>query len=167
MSSNKKVTIKKARQEDSKAIAPLIAAFRVYLKSLHGISAEPDLSSALKEFTEYMQEVLPIYIAFDDDVPAGYIVLKSSGGAVFAESLYVASQSRRKGIASMLFSLAEEYADASGSQCVFNCVHPNNDMMLGFLKSKGYNTLNLIEIRKDNPGTETGIICVGEKTYKY
>ena len=167
MKLNKDIIIKKAQKHDAKRIVPLIADFRVYLKALHSIAEKPNPDAAQEEFTEYMQEDLPVYIAFDDDVPAGYIVLKSSGGAVFAESLFVLPCYRRKGIASKLFFIAEEYAKAAGSQCVFNWVHPNNDMMIGFLKSKGYSTLNLIEIRKDNPKAKTEEIHVGKHIYKY
>ena len=33
-----------------------------------------------------------------------------------------------------------------------DCVHPNNDGMIRFLRSRGYTVLNLIEIRKPYPG---------------
>lgn len=53
-----------------------------------------------------------------------------------------------KGIASLLFQKAEEIAESMGQETVFNYVHPNNDRMIEFLRSKGYTVLNLIEIRK-------------------
>ncbi len=167
MQSSKDIIIKRAQKHDAKIIVPLIADFRVHLKALHSIAEKLNLEAAQEEFTEYLKEDFPVYIAFDGDVPAGYIVHKSSGGAVFAESLFVSPQCRRKGIASKLFSLAEEYADAEGSQCVFNWVHPNNDLMIGFLKSRGYSTLNLIEIRKDRKNAASTDIFVGKHVFKY
>ena len=167
MKQNKDIEIKRAEENDGSVLAPMIAGFRVYLKSLHNIEAQPDEEAALEEFREYIEKDMPVYIALFSAVPAGYMILRSSGGAVWAESLFVQPQHRRQGAASELFRLAEEYALSEGSQCVFNWVHPNNDMIIGFLKSRGYNTLNLIEIRKDEENPKQEIIKAGIHTYKY
>ena len=51
---------------------------------------------------------------------------------------------------------------------VFNFVHPNNHRMIGFLRSKGYTVLNLLEIRKPFQGeTLTTTIRVGDHTFDY
>ena len=72
-----------------------------------------------------------------------------------AKSFYrahVSSEFRRRGVASMLFEKAEEIAAEKGEETVYNYVHPNNERMIGFLRSKGYTVLNLIEIRKPYKG---------------
>ena len=67
---------------------------------------------------------------------------------LWVEHIYVRPEHRRKGIATKLFEKAEELARAMGEDTVFNYVHPNNQDMIMFLRSKGYTVLNMIEIRK-------------------
>ena len=51
---------------------------------------------------------------------------------------------------------------------LFNYVHPNNDAMINFLKSKGYTVLNLIEIRKPFKGEKNKTtIKVGNNEFDY
>ena len=71
---------------------------------------------------------------------------------VWAESLYVLSEYRRRGIASLLFNKAEKLAEKLGGDTVYNWIHPNNDKIIKFLKKRGYDVLNLIEIRKPRQG---------------
>lgn len=52
---------------------------------------------------------------------------------------------RGRGIADALYKTAEQLC-ATGT--LYNWVHPNNDCMIAFLAKRGYDTLNLIEIRK-------------------
>ena len=57
---------------------------------------------------------------------------------------------------------------ARGETTVFNYVHPNNEAIIAFLKSKGYSVLNLIEIRKPYAGeTVTGKMRVGDNEFDY
>lgn len=71
-------------------------------------------------------------------------------------------------VASVLFDKAEEAAKEHGQQTVYNYIHPNNDKIIKFLAQRGYNVLNLIEIRKgtdqDNISTK---IRVGEHEFTY
>lgn len=55
-----------------------------------------------------------------------------------------------------------------GGDTVYNWVHPNNDKIIPFLLKRGYNVLNLIEIRKPS-GNEflTQKINVGKYEYNY
>lgn len=63
---------------------------------------------------------------------------------------------------------AEELAAGMGGDTVFNFVHPNNHRMIGFLRSKGYTVLNLLEIRKPFQGeTLITTIRVGDHTFDY
>ena len=68
----------------------------------------------------------------------------------------------------MLFEKAEALAKSMGEETVYNYVHPNNEGMIGFLRSKGYTVLNMIEIRKpykdEKPAT---VIMVGDKAFDY
>ena len=141
--------IREVNLEDIDKIAILISEFRVELKSFKGIKSTPDIEDAKEEFKGYMGSKFPIYAAEDEHGNLkGYIVCRVDGEVVWAESLYVSKEFRRMGIASLLYKKAEEIAESLGSSTVYNWVHPNNDKMISFLAKRGYDVLNLIEIRK-------------------
>lgn len=133
-------------------IAPLVAQFRVTLKSFKGIRAVPDPEAGANELREYLSAGFPVYTAKADGQYCGYIVCRVDEPCVWAESVYVLPEYRRQGIAGALFQKAEELAASYGEDTVYNCVHPNNTAMIAFLKAKGYSVLNLIEIRKAYDG---------------
>jgi ribosomal protein S18 acetylase RimI-like enzyme len=64
------------------------------------------------------------------------------------DTLFTVQKWRRKGIASALYAEAEKQCQDSEVDNLFVWVHPNNHRMLSFLKSRGYDVLNLIEVRK-------------------
>ena len=128
-----------------KQTAELLALFRVQLRKFKGIDSEPDIEDAKRELNSFsLDENYPIYICVDNYDVLGYMILKIDE-AVWVEQIYVKEDFRRKGVGSLLFKAAEKI---SNGDTLFNYVHPNNDVMIDFLKSKGYTVLNLIEIRK-------------------
>lgn len=154
--------------DDIDKIAMLIAQFRVELKQLKGIQAKPNLEQAVEEFREYLEAKYPIFAAEENETLLGYIVCRVDSGVVWAESLYVSQEARRKGVASRLYEKAEELTREHGGDTVYNWVHPNNDKMIKFLTKRGYDVLNLIEIRKPMKNEDLKQrIKVGEHEYRY
>lgn len=129
-------------------VAPLVAQFRVTLQSYKGIKAQPNEEEGAEELKEYLDSGFPVFTARQDGACCGYMVLRTEGPCVWVESLYVRPDCRRQGIAAALFEQAEEFAAARGEDTLYNYVHPNNDGVIQFLRSRGYSVLNLIEIRK-------------------
>jgi len=87
---------------------------------------------------------------------------------VWVESLFVAPEHRRRGVAAALYRRAEELSCGFGGSPPYNYVHPNNDAMIGFLKKRGYTVLNLIELRRprrEEPLRER--VMVGEHAFDY
>ncbi len=160
--------IRKMTRTDAPALAPLVAGFRVALKEYKGIVSEPDTDAGREEAEEYLAADWPVFAAFDGETPAGYLVCRVDDGCVWAESLYVCPEHRRRGVGGALFEKAEALADSYGGDTVFNWVHPNNDGVIAFLKSRGYSVLNLIELRKPWKGeTPRTRVRVGEHEYDY
>ena len=111
---------------------------------------------------------LPVYAVKDEGVFAGYIVCRIDEPCLWVEQIYERPDYRRKGIATILFSKAEEIAASMGEDTVYNYVHPNNKNMIQFLRSKGYTVLNMIEIRKPYKDEKlTTSIRVGKETFDY
>jgi ribosomal protein S18 acetylase RimI-like enzyme len=159
--------IRPAQPVDQEKLASLIARFRVELAQLHQASRSPDLDAARAEAAEYQQDGFPIFVAEGDaEGLIGYLVCRVVGDVVWAESLYVLPAYRRQGIASSLYAEAEKLAQALGSDAPYNWVHPNNDPIIRFLQRRGYNVLDLIELRRPRPGEKTGrTIGVGEHKF--
>ena len=136
------------------AAAPLAATFRAALRAYRGIESVPDLASARAELLEYLEKGWPVYLAEEDGRPIGYLVCRVDEPCVWAESLYVSPDHRRRGVASALYQKAEELAASFGEDTVYNCVHPNNDGVIAFLRARGCTVLNLIEVRKPYAGEQ-------------
>ncbi len=149
-------------------IAPLVAQFRMTLKSLKGIDASPNAEAGAAELKEYLDVGFPVYAARSEDEYCGYLVCRVDEPCVWVESIYVLPEYRRQGVGAALFQKAEALAASYGESTVYNYVHPNNDRMIAFLKTRGYNVLNLIEIRKAYPGEKlTMQIPVAENWFDY
>ena len=150
------------------AVAPLIAAFRVALRSYKGIESEPDTEAGKEEFLDFLNSGYAVFAAMENGQMVGHIVCRIEEPTLWVEQIYVCDSNRRQGIASMLFEKAEELAASMGEDTVFNYVHPNNEGMISFLRSKGYTVLNMIEIRKPYRGEKlTTTVNVDKNTFDY
>ena len=150
------------------AVAPLAAQFRVALKSYKGITAVPDEAAGAAELREYLDAGYPVFAAVKDNTCCGYLVCRVDEPCVWVESIFVLQAFRKQGIGTALFRKAEELASSFGEDTVYNYVHPNNEGMIAFLKTRGYSVLNLIEIRKPYAGEQlTQKIPVGENEFDY
>jgi ribosomal protein S18 acetylase RimI-like enzyme len=161
--------IRLAELQDEEKISRLIAQFRVDLKQLKAVKSTPNIEQGKEEFKEYMKEKYPVFVAEDGNKELlGYLVCRVDGKTVWAESLFTHYKSRREGVGSKLYEKAEELAQELGSGTVYNYVHPNNDKIIPFLSKRGYNVLNLIEIRKarENEVLSTKI-AIGNYEYDY
>ena len=125
----------------------LLANFRVTLRAFKGIKSEPDIEAAKQELRWAIDDKWPIYLVEDNNQIVGYMLLRVDD-CVWAEHIYVDPSYRRKGVASLLYNKAEEVSNSIGGDTVYNFVHPNNDAMMSFLRSKGYTVLNLVEVRR-------------------
>jgi len=149
-------------------IAPLVAQFRVTLKAFKGITSFPNENEGASELKEYLDAGFPVFTARKGSVYCGYVVCRVEKPCVWVESIYVLPEFRRQGVASALFRKAEELAAAFGEDTVYNYVHPNNNGIIAFLKSRGYTVLNLIELRKPYTGEKlTRKIQVDEDQFDY
>src|SRR5690554_3271603 len=145
------MSIRKANINDLDIVSPLIAKFRVVLKSFKGVKSKENIAYAKEEFIDYINDNYPVFLYLDNDKCVGYLVCRIVNGIVWVESIYVLDEYQRKGIGSSLFNKAEELALTLGGNTLYNYVHPNNENMIKFLQDKGYNVLNLIELRKKYP----------------
>ena len=160
--------IYQAAKEDRDSISVLISGFRVELRHLKGIESKPAIEPALEEFDEYIKKGFPIYFDKQGNNYSGYIVCRVEDSLVWVESIYVDPGFRRRGIASSLFEKAEELSRSLGGDMVYNYVHPNNTKIINFLAKRGYDVLNLIEIRKPHDNEKlNSIVRVMDSEFRY
>ena len=158
----------KVEIKDADKLAPLVAAFRTQLRSYKGIKSQPNIEAGKEEIIEFLESGFPIYAIENNGALTGYIVCRIDEPCLWVEHIFVREEYRRKGIATMLFEKAEEIAASMGEETIYNYVHPNNENMIQFLRSKGYTVLNMIEIRKPyNNEKLTTTIQVGNETFDY
>ncbi|MCR4951045.1 MAG: GNAT family N-acetyltransferase [Solobacterium sp.] len=160
--------LRKIELEDAERLAPLAAAFRVQLNLYKGIRSQPNIQAGKEETVDFVKAGFPVYAAEDNDAFVGYIVCRIDEPCLWVEHIFVQEDYRRKGVATMLFSKAEEIAGSMGEDTVYNFVHPNNENMIRFLRSKGYTVLNMIEIRKPYEGEKlTTTVHVEKEAFDY
>ena len=154
--------------EDADRIAPLAAAFRTQLKSYKGIRSQLNIEAGKEEILDFLNSDFPVFGVEDNGALVGYMVCRTDEPCLWVEHLYVQEDHRRRGVASMLFKKAEEIAASMGEDTVYNFVHPNNESMIRFLRSKGYTVLNMIEIRKPYASEKlTTTIHVDQEAFDY
>lgn len=156
------------RKEEVQNLAPLVAGFRIALKSYKGIQARPNIEAGAEEMLEYLQAGFPVYAAAAEGRFVGYMVCRVDEPCVWVESIYVEEACRGHHVASRLLACAEDLAHSYGEDTLYFYVHPNNHRMISFLRKHGYTVLNLIEVRKPYPGEKlTREIPVGDHSFDY
>lgn len=162
------MNIRPVQPQDIPSLIQLIAEFRVSLAELRGHPRALDLPAAQDELTEYQQKSFPIYVA--ETAPGellGYLVCRVDGEVVWAESLFVRPDCRRWGVGSALYAQAEQLASELGGGTPYNWVDPDNDKIIRFLQKRGYNVLNLLELRRPYPGEEPKLkVRIGQNVFK-
>ncbi|MHA2179905.1 MAG: N-acetyltransferase family protein [Promethearchaeota archaeon] len=156
-------------ENDRKELIGLIGRFRIRLAQLKGIDKELDLKGAQEELDYYQQKNFPIFVAEDKkNNLIGYHVCRVEDKIIWSESLYVVPDERRKGIGSALYEKGEILVKEVGGETLYNWVHPNNNLSIQFLKKRGYDVLNLIEIRRKRLNEAfTQEISVGKHRFNY
>ena len=147
----------------------LIANFRVSLRALKNRETVKNLHAATEELDFYLGKQYPIFLAYEANIGVvGYIVVKIEEEVVWAESLFVLESSRRKGIGADLYRKAEKIAQTFQQDTIYNWIHPNNTKIINFLKKRGYDVLNLVEIRKKRQNEVIHLkITIGENSFNY
>lgn len=166
------MNLKKFEEKDFQGVASLLASFRAELAGFKGIHKEPNLERGISELREYLEECNKekffIYVAEHRKNIVGFLLCKVEEGVVWTEALYVSPEYRRNGVASLLFDKAESLAEEFHLETLYNWVHPNNDKIIKFLEKKGYDVLNLIEVRKSRNGEiNRNKINVNNHTFNY
>ena len=121
------------------------------------------MSEAVPAAESYFTENRRVFVYKIKNKMAGYSVLKIEDRVCWLDWLYVDPDYQGSGVASILFDHAEEISLKLGNDQLYIWVHPDNHRMLKFLKKKGYDVLNLIEVKKEKSLINTSISILGNE----
>ncbi|MDH5495104.1 MAG: GNAT family N-acetyltransferase, partial [Candidatus Bathyarchaeota archaeon] len=79
----------------------------------------------------------------------GFARVQLWDGAYFVREVFVAKSFRRKGVGSKLLARCEDLVRKNGETSIYLTVEPKHSVSLNFLNHNGYDTLNMLELRKD------------------
>lgn len=141
----------------------LVLEMRTVMDSLNRTEIKFSNEDAVLEAKSYFSENRQVFGIYQDEEIIGYSVLKTEDQVCWLDWMYVKPEYRGKNAASDLFDYSEKVAKAIGSDQLYIWVHPDNHPMLKFLKKKGYDVLNLIEVKKEKSVINSSISILGNE----
>ncbi len=106
-----------------------------------------------KEAEEVTRESLgndsTVFVARKREELVGFARVQFWDGAYFIREVFVERSFRRKGVGSRLLTHCEEFVLKNGETSVYLTVEPKHSVSVEFLAHNGYDTLNMLELRKD------------------
>ena len=158
----------KIKDDNVYGLGYLLVSFRKYLAKLKDNEIDYDIDDAIEELKTYLKLDYQIYAVSLKGKNIAFAIYKIFDNVVWLEYLYVLKEYRLKGVGKMLLEKGEEIANEYHNDTLYMYVHPNNDLMLDFLKKNNYDVLNLIEIRKKYPEENLKTTYkIGNHEYKY
>lgn len=98
---------------------------------------------------ESLDENSRVFVAKDSGKPVGFARVQLWDGAHFLREVFVGKPFRRSGVGSRLLTKCEHFVQKKGETSIFLTVEPKHSASLKFLIHNSYDTLNMLELRKD------------------
>jgi GNAT superfamily N-acetyltransferase len=90
-----------------------------------------------------------VFVAEDSGKLVGFARVQLWDGAYFVREVFVTKPYRRKNVGSKLLAKCEDHVRKMGETSTYLTVEPKHSVSLSFLIRNGYDTLNMLELRKD------------------
>jgi GNAT superfamily N-acetyltransferase len=138
------------RDRDFKALSSLCGSFYNEMRERQGWSK---LKLNEKEAEETTRESLEnnsvIFVAEDHEKLIGFARVQLWDGAYFVREVFVEKPFRRRGIGSKLLASCEKLVRQNSETSIYLTVEPKHSVSIEYLIHNGYDTLNMLELRKD------------------
>jgi ribosomal protein S18 acetylase RimI-like enzyme len=144
----------------------LVFEMKIILSRLNNSEKIVMMSEAVRDAESYFTENCKVFVYKINNKMAGYSVVKIEDQVVWLDWLYVDPDFQGGYVASKLFDHAEEYSAKLGNDQLYIWVHPDNHRMIRFLNKKGYDVLNLIEVKKVKDNFKEKLVILGNE-FKY
>jgi len=138
------------RNNDFDALALLYREFFNEMRKWQGWEQlNLDEEEAAKTARESLGRNSWVFVAEDYGKLVGFARVQFWDGAYFVREIFVAKPSRRQNVGSRLLTRCEDLVKEKGETSIYLSVEPKHSVSLRFLIQKGYDTLNMLELRKD------------------
>lgn len=144
------MNIRRYQNSDFNDVARL---YRDFFNEMREWQGWEQLKLSEKEAVETAKESLSkdswVFVAEDYGNLVGFARIQLWDGAYFVREVFVTKPFRRKRIGSKLLVSCENFVRKNGETSIFLTVEPKHSVSLKFLIHNGYDTLNMLEIRKN------------------
>lgn len=138
------------RESDFKGLAELYRDFFNEMREWQGLT---QLKLSRKEGEDTARQSLEknswVFVAENRRKLVGFARLQLWDGAYFVREVHIAKTLRRKGVGSKLLASCEDFVQERGETSIYLTVEPKHSISLKFLIHNGYDTLNMLELRKE------------------
>lgn len=141
--------VREYREGDFPALSRLYRSFYNEMRERQGwskLKLEKEAEETAKESLDIRSVVL---VAVDHEKLIGFARVQFWDGAYFVREVFVGKPFRRKGIGSKLLASCENLVREKGETSVYLTVEPKHSVSIEYLIHNGYDTLNMLELRKD------------------
>jgi len=131
----------------------LVCLYRDFFNEMREWQGWEQLKLDEKEAAETAKESLDknswVFVAEENRKLVGFARVQFWDGAYFVREVFVAKPFRRQDIGSKLLAKCEDLVRKKGETSIYLTVEPKHSVSLKFLIRNGYDTLNMLELRKD------------------
>jgi ribosomal protein S18 acetylase RimI-like enzyme len=142
----------KIRKYKSSDLVQLEALYRRFFTELRKKQGWKNPEISRKEAKEITSESIKnscIFVAEEHSKLVGFSRIGNWEGTYFVREVFVEEPYRRRGVGNELLISCEKLVREKGESSIFLTVEPKNSVSINFLRSNGYDTLNMLELRKD------------------
>ena len=108
-----------------------------------------DLKGARKVARESLDRNSAVFLCEEQEKLVGFARIQFWDGAYFIREVFVKKPFRRKGVGSKLLARCENFVSKNRETSVYLTVEPKHSVSIQYLIRNGYDTLNMLEFRKD------------------
>jgi GNAT superfamily N-acetyltransferase len=108
-----------------------------------------DKKAADQVARESLEGKSQIFFAENHRELVGFARVQLWEGAYFVREVFVKKQFRRKGAGSKLLAACEDFVLKNGETSLYLTVEPKHSVSIEYLIHNGFDTLNMLELRKD------------------
>jgi GNAT superfamily N-acetyltransferase len=143
------VVIRRFQASDFDHLSSLYMDFYNELRESQGQRLRLDEKEADRVARESLEGKSYVFLVESHRELVGFARVQFWEGAYFVREVFVKKPFRRKGVGSKLLASCEEFVLGNGETSIYLTVEPKHTVSIEYLIRNGYDTLNMLELRKD------------------
>ncbi|MDH5482710.1 MAG: GNAT family N-acetyltransferase [Candidatus Bathyarchaeota archaeon] len=143
------VVIRRFQASDFDHLSSLYMDFYNELRESQGQRSRLDKKEADRVARESLEGKSYVFLAENHRELVGFARVQFWEGAYFVREVFVKKPFRRNGLGSKLLTSCEDLVLKNGETSIYLTVEPKHSVSIKYLIHNGYDTLNMLELRKD------------------